>query len=289
MTYQFVKLELGNNIATMSLDRPEALNALNKAFCLELAHALQELDGRDDVRVIILKSNARIFCAGLDLTEFLGNGLTAKSAFNLQHDGQAICDLANVFERCRKPVIAAIHGKCVGGGLDIAAACDIRFCTEDATFCLKEAAVGIVADVGVLQRLPLIIGQGYTREMAYTARFYSAREVERMNLLNGIYPDQKAMLEGARKLSLEICENPPMAVMATKEVLNYSRDASIEEGMRMAVEKNAILMTSHDVQEAVAAFRERGNRNLPENRTRFDFGLKVRVEPLPPPTFRRNH
>ncbi len=259
MTYQFIKLELENNIATMSLDRRDALNALNRAFCCELANALQELDRRQDVRAIILKSNARIFCAGLDLTEFFpaGGRYNTKSAFDFRQNVQVILDCASVFERCRKPVIAAIHGKCVGGGLDIAAACDIRFCTEDATFSLREAAVGLVADVGVLQRLPLIIGQGYTREMAYTARFYSAKEVERMNLVNAVYPDQHAMLEGARTLAMEICENAPMAIMATKEVLNYSRDASIEEGMRMAVEKNAILMSSDDIREAVTAFREK--------------------------------
>ena len=259
MTWQFLQLDVENHVATMSLDRRETLNALNTAFCQEIADALQELDRREDVRVIILRSNARIFCAGLDLTESLsgGAGFDVKSAFNIQQNAQVIFDCSNVFERCRKPVIAAIHGKCVGGGLDIAAACDIRFCTEDATFSLREAAIGLVADVGVLQRLPLIIGQGYTREMAYTARFYSAREVDRMNLVNAVFPDQQTMLEGAAKLALEICENAPMAVMATKEVLNYSRDASIEDGMRMAIQKNAILLSSRDVREAMTAFREK--------------------------------
>lgn len=260
MSYEFIKLEIEGPIALMSLDRKESLNALNLPFCEEIGKVLQELDARDDVRVIILKSNARIFCAGLDLRDYLSLGViggNTKRAFNFLQAGPAIWHCADFFENCRKPVIAAIHGKCVGGGLDIAAACDIRLCTEDATFSLREAAIGIVADVGVLQRLPLIIGQGYAREMAYTAKFYSAREVQQMNMINGIYSDQQTMLEAAKKLALEIAENAPMAIMATKEVLNYSRNATIEEGMHMALQKNAILMFSDDVKEAITSFLDK--------------------------------
>lgn len=260
MEYRFVNVEVEDSIAILSLARKESLNALNSAFCREITEALKELDDRDDVRVIILKSEARIFCSGLDLTELMpagGFGYSAKTAYSFQRNVQWFIDCINAFEICRKPIIAAIHGKCVGGGLDIAAACDIRLCTEDASFALREAAVGIVADMGVLQRLPLIIGQGFTREMAYTARFFSAREVERMNLIGAVYTDRQTLLEGAKKLALQITPNAPLAIMATKEVLNYSRTASIEEGMNMAIQKNALLIASKDVQEAVIAFMEK--------------------------------
>jgi len=147
----------------------------------------------------------------------------------------------------------------VGGGFDMIAACDIRLCTEDATFSLREAGIGLVADMGILQRLPLIIGQGFTREMAYTARFFSAREVARMGLVNGIYADREALMEEAKKLAALIAENAPLAVQQTKKVLNYSRSATVEDGMSMAMQKNMVLLFSQDVREAMTAFMEKRN------------------------------
>ena len=137
------------------------------------------------------------------------------------------------------------------------AACDIRLCTEDATFCLKEAGIGLVADMGILQRLPLVIGQGFTREMAYTARFFSAREVERMGLVNGVYSDSEELMKEAKKLAAQIAENAPLGVQQTKEVLNYSRNVTIPEGMSMAIHKNMVLFSSEDMGEALAAFKEK--------------------------------
>ena len=138
-------------------------------------------------------------------------------------------------------------------------ACDIRLCSEDATFCLKEAAIGFVADMGVLQRLPFIIGQGFTREMAFTSRFYSAREVERMGMINTVYPDGESLMEGAKKLAAQIAENAPLAVSATKEVLNSNTKAAIQNGMSMAIHKNMVLVSSDDVKEAASAFMEKRN------------------------------
>ncbi len=260
MANPFVEVGVEDHVATLSLARTESLNALNLAFGAELTEAVRELDRREDVRVIILKSNARIFCSGLDLKDFVSLGLLgggAKSTYLFRDRVQALFDCCNVLEECRKPVIAAIHGLCVGGGLDIICACDIRLCTEDASFSLREAALGLVADMGVLQRLPHIIGQGFTREMAYTARFYSAQEAERMGLVNAVYRDRDSLLEGAKKLAAGIAANAPLAVMATKEVLNYSRTASVEEGMHMAIQKNGIFLSSKDVREAAAAFLEK--------------------------------
>ena len=265
MAYQFVELGLDNYIATLSLARTESLNALNSTFAKEITDMVRELNRREDVRVIILKSNAKIFCSGLDLKDVLSSGLFVggiKNAFFFKERFQSIFDCCNVLEKCRKPVIAAVHGQCIGGGLDMICACDIRLCTEDASFSLREAAIGFVADAGVLQRLPHIIGQGFTGEMAYTARFYSASEVERMGLVNSVYPNQEALLAGAKKLAAQIAVNAPLAIMATKEVLNYSRTSSIEEGMDMAIQKNAIFLTSKDLKEAVLAFAEKRKPNF---------------------------
>ena len=154
-------------------------------------------------------------------------------------------------------MIAAVHGKCIGGGLDMISACDIRLSTEDAIFCLKEAAIGIVADMGVLQRLPMIVGQGFAREMAYTAANYSARDVEKMRLVNHVYADHTGLMAAAQKLAAQIAANAPLGIKSTKEVLNFSRYVNVYEGMAMAIQKNATLLMTDDLKEAMMSFLER--------------------------------
>ena len=259
MGYTLLELKVVDAIGIVSLARKESLNALTLEFAAEITKAVKELNENDEVRVIILESNARIFCAGLDLKDFASKGFdgTPKGSLEFPEKLHELFDCCNVLEECQKPIIAAVHGKCVGGGLDIIAACDIRLCTQDATFCLKEAGIGLVADMGVLQRLPLIIGQGFTREMAYTARFFSAEEVFRMGLVNGIYADKGVLMDEAKKLAALIAENAPLAVQHTKKVLNYSRSATIEDGMSMSMQKNMVLLFSQDIREAMTAFMEK--------------------------------
>jgi enoyl-CoA hydratase len=260
MSYRNVEVEIVNGIGTISLARTDSLNALSLAFTAEIVRSVRDLDTDDEVKAIILKSNAdKAFCAGLDLKDFLSLGLDGKAKTSLEFPEtlKDLFDCCNALEECNKPIIAAVHGMCIGGGLDMISACDIRLCTEDATFSLREAAIGLVADMGVLQRLPFIIGQGFTREMAYTARFFTAREAERMGLVNTVYQDRDSLLKGAKHLAVQIAENAPLAVQATKEVLNLSRTTTVQEGMTLAIHKNMVLLTSEDLQEAIAAFTER--------------------------------
>ncbi len=259
MDYQNIKIDISDYVATLTLARGESLNALSTVLATEISQAVQELIDMDEVRVIILNSDARIFCAGLDLKAIASIGMdgSPKSILSFPEKVHYLLECCNILERSPKPVIAAIHGKCIGGGLDIASACDIRLCTEDAGFSLKEVAMGLVADMGVLQRLPLIIGQGFAREMAFTARVYSAEEAERMRLVSGVYPDKEALMEAAKELAAQIAENAPVAVQQTKNVLNYNRNATIDEGMLMAVHKNMILFNSEDLREAMMAFMEK--------------------------------
>jgi enoyl-CoA hydratase len=258
MAYEWIKLDVEDHVGILTLTRTEAMNALSLAFARQVTEAVRELDAAEEVRVIVLTSGAREFCVGLDLKDFMSTDLgSAKSKLQFPASQHFLFDSANSFEDCTKPVIAAVHGMCIGGGLDMIAACDIRLCTEEATFSLREAAIGIVADMGVLQRLPHTIGQGFTREMAYTARFFTAQEVERMGLISTVYPDHEAMMEGATKLARQIAANPPLAVQATKEVLNYSRAATVADGMSYAMHKNMVLFDSEDVREALSSFREK--------------------------------
>ena len=160
-------------------------------------------------------------------------------------------------ERCRKPVIAAIHGYCIGAGLDLATACDIRICSKDAIFSLREAAVGFVADVGVLQRIPAIVGQGHARELAYTARDIPAERAEQIQLVNNVYDTKESLMENAAILAREIADNSPLAVQASKDVLNACVGKSVQDGLDYVASISANIIPSNDLMEALTAFGER--------------------------------
>jgi enoyl-CoA hydratase len=185
------------------------------------------------------------------------SGVGAESSSGAEESSHPLLECCNIIEECKKPVIAAVHGACVGAGLDIISACDIRLCSEDATFSLREAGIGLVADMGSIQRLPMVIGQGFTREMAFTARFFTAKEAERMHLVNAVYPDREALLEGARNLAATIADNPPLAVQNSKEVLNRCRYLQVWEGMLLSGQMNRIMFGTEDFKEAAMAFLQK--------------------------------
>jgi len=263
MTYKHIELEIKDFIATVTMAREKSLNALSLEFASEIANVFKELGTKDEVRAIVLKSKARIFCAGLDLKDAAGGFTgTSRGPFDMIKKSQPLFDCCNAIEECPKPVIAAVHGQCIGGGLHMISACDIRLCTQDATFCLKEPKIGLCADMGALQRLPLIVGQGYAREIAFTVAFYSAAQAEKMGLVNNVYTDQAALYEAARQMAAQITENAPLAIECTKEVLNFSRYTSVSEGMALAIQKNMFLLTTDDIKEAFIAFMEKRQPNF---------------------------
>jgi len=263
MTYKYIELDIKENIATVTMTREKSLNAVSLELASELADVFKKLSIMDDVRAIILKSKARIFCAGLDLKAAAGNFTgTPRAPWDMIKKWHPLFDCCNAIEECPKPVIAAVHGQCIGAGFHIIAACDIRLCTQEATFCLKEPKIGLCADMGALQRLPLIIGQGYAREIAFTVAFYNAQQAEKMGLVNHVYADQAALYEAAREMAAQIIENAPLAIECTKEVLNFSRNTSVSEGMDLAIQKNMFLLTTDDLKEAFIAFMEKRKPNF---------------------------
>ncbi|MGO9022551.1 MAG: enoyl-CoA hydratase-related protein [Syntrophobacteraceae bacterium] len=259
MNHKWIEVEKENHIATVGLNRVDSLNALSYELATEITDTFNELAVDDETRVIILKSNARIFSAGLDLKDAMSRGFagTTKALLQIPLKEKNMFECCHAIEECKKPVIAAVHGMCIGAGLDIITSCDLRLCTQDASFSLREARIGLVADMGVLQRLPFIIGQMYTRQMAYTGRFFNAAEVAKMGLVIEVLPDQQSMMASAKKLAEEILESAPLAVQNTKEVLNYSRFASVRDGISMAIHKNMLLMPSDDCKESMTAFAEK--------------------------------
>jgi len=264
MEYKYYLVEKKGHIAWVWLNRPEKKNAMNPPAWKETIPIFEDLDEDDNIRVVILAAKGSDFNTGLDLVEMLVelNEITTpvQSAAQKRSFLKKLLKLQDgltCIEKCRKPVIAAVHGMCLGGGLDMITACDIRLATKDARFSLLEASVGMVADVGVLQRIPNIIGQGNAREMAYSCRKISAAKALRINLVNDIFENYDELLKEAEILANEIAANSPLAVQASKVVLKYGIGKSVEDGLLFNAAVSNYTIPSNDVMAAFKAFAEK--------------------------------
>lgn len=263
-TYDFYLVEKKPPIAWLHLNRPEKKNAMGPAAWSEPISIFAEIDRDPEIRVVIVSGKGTDFCAGIDLremfpqlSELMDKNQGGGTKWKLLPKIKQLQDAISAIEKCRKPVIAAIHGHCIGAGLDMATACDIRICAEDALFCVKEAAVGFVADVGVLQRLPLIVGQGHSRELAYTARSIGSARAKEIQLVSEVYADLPSLLAKAEELADEIAGNSPLAVQASKDVFNYCIGKSIDDGLQYVASISANIIPSDDLMEAMQAFAEK--------------------------------
>lgn len=254
-----IKLEIDQHIATVSLLVP----TMPPVFFEQLRQAFADIAANPDVRAVILRSDAKSFSYGLDLPAafsanaalFAGGGATERTALlALIRDLQD--SLASVV-RCKVPVIAAIHRHCIGGGIDLISCCDIRLATSDATFSVRETRIAIVADLGTLQRLPGIIGQGHTRELALTGSDIDATRAAEIALVNHVYQDQAELDEAANRMAKEIAANPPLTVRGVKDVLDFGRDHGAQAGMAYVGAWNAAFLASEDLGEAMAAFLQK--------------------------------
>ncbi len=262
--YEFYRVEKKGPVAWVYLNRPEKKNAMNPPAWKEPVEIFEDLDNDDEIRVVVMAGEGPCFCAGIDLVgmmpdlpELMDAEQKGGVKWRLLPKIKKLQDAISCIEWCKKPVIAAIHGHCIGAGLDMATACDIRLCSADAEFCLKEAAVGFVADVGVLQRIPLIIGQGHARELAYSAKTISAKRAKEILLVNEVFDTKEVLFEEAQALAEEIAANSPLAVQASKDVLNYGVGKSIDDGLNYVASMSANIIPSHDLMEAVTAFMEK--------------------------------
>jgi len=257
---KMLKLEQKEHVAYVTLNRPEKRNTMTLAFFGEMQELFKKLDRDESVRVVVIKGAGKCFTGGLDLadaaTMFVGEAGAARRE-ELRLSIKELQQGMNWVEKCRKPVIAAVHGFCIGGGIDLLAASDIRIAAKDAVFSIRETRVAIIADVGTLQRLPHIIGHGWTRELALTGRDFTAEEALNMGLITRVCGDKEALFEEADKLADQIAGLSPLAVQGTKDVINYSRDNGIYPGLDYVAQKNASALISEDVIEAAAAFMEK--------------------------------
>ncbi|MBC3190472.1 crotonase/enoyl-CoA hydratase family protein [Pseudonocardia sp. C8] len=258
-----IVVETADGVAQVRLDRPEAANALNAPMWSGLRDAMRELDADPSVRIVVISGNGRHFCSGIDVAMLGGLQETAADpspghgAEKLRRRILDLQDCLTAVERCRTPVIAAVHGVCLGAGLDLVAACDLRYATADASFVLKEVDMGLAADVGVLQRLPRIVGEGVTRELAYTCRPVSGTEAAALRLVNGVYDDAAALTDGVAALAAELAAKSPLAMRGTKYAITYARDHTVADSLDQIATWNSGALISADLQEAVTAYREK--------------------------------
>ncbi|MBI3992028.1 MAG: crotonase/enoyl-CoA hydratase family protein [Candidatus Lambdaproteobacteria bacterium] len=254
-----MQVSVAQHVAHVVLDRPHKANAMNAAFWREIREVFQWIDGEGEARVAVISANGRHFSAGIDLGLLGGlsaaaNGLEpGRRVEKLRRDILSFQDSFSAIERCRKPVIAAVHGGCIGGGVDLVSACDLRYCTDDARFVIKEIDIGLTADVGTLQRLPHLIGDGMVREMAYTGRAVEGPEACRIGLVNRSFADRETLLREVLALAATIAAKSPLAIRGTKEMILYTRDHSVADSLNYVATWNAGMLSEADVQATFAA------------------------------------
>ena len=256
-----IALDREGPVAVLTLNRPDKANAMDWAMWQELRRAMQWADAEPTVRAVILRGEGANFTAGIDL-ELLGSvrqeiadacdGRMREKLRRLILDLQ---DSLTSIERCRKPVLAAIHGHCIGGGVDLVCACDMRYCSSDATFSIKEIDVGMTADVGTLQRLPKLIGEGMVRELAYTGRAVAGQEAKEIGLVNHSYASAGMLFHEVAKIAATIAKKSPLSIRGIKEMVNYARDHSVADGLNYIATWNAAMLMSEDLTEAMTAAR----------------------------------
>lgn len=266
--YQFETLSVTQPkefVTHVELNRPKKLNAMNVAFWRECRECFEQLAVDTDCRVVVLSGSGRVFTAGLDLTD-MGDVVSlhssdediARKGVQLKQKIQEYQESFTSIEKCPKPVIAAVHSACVGGGVDMTSACDIRYCTKDAFFQIKEVDIGLAADVGTLQRFPKVVGNdSLARELAYTARKMFSDEAKQVGYVSRVFEDKESMLTSALDLASVIASKSPVAVQGTKYSIVYSRDHSVKEGLDHVAQWNQMMLQSEDVMKAAMAAIEK--------------------------------
>ena len=236
MQFDRIKVSQADGVGHLVLNKPDELNRMPPAFWQEFPEAINGLDRTGDVRALIISSTGKHFSSGLDVSSFgaaggnadLDPGRVSERAIRRLADMQATF---SALEQARMPVIAAVQGAAVGGGVDLISACDLRYCTQDAFFCIQEINIGLAADVGTLQRLPRLIPEGLMRELAYTGRRMHAEEALACGLVTRVFDDAETMLNAVTDIASTIASKSPLAIHSTKHLLNYGRDHSIDESL----------------------------------------------------------
>jgi enoyl-CoA hydratase len=263
MAHTHVETEVDGAVGWLWLNRPAKHNAMSEDMWADIPDAVHELTSDDRVRCLVVAGRGPSFTVGIDLAmlrSFTGEGAShAARSGTVRRDILRLQDTMTSFERAPVPVIAAVHGYCLGAGIDLITACDIRFSSRDTIFGIRETPMGLVADVGTVQRLPRIIGPGHVAELLFTGRDFGADEAERVGLVNRIVDDVQAH---AGKVASEIAANSPLIVQGAKEVLRLQQGMSTEAALEHMALWNAAFLLSNDLTEAVTSFLEKRPPNF---------------------------
>ena len=282
MNYESFKYTSEEGVGHLILDKGEDLNKMTMNFWYELPRILDEIDKDASLRVLILSSTGKHFCAGMDLKNFgsLGNDAEKKTNVpdkarigeSLYRVAKELQDMLSKLEKLRIPVLVGIQGGCIGGGLDLVTAADMRFASKDAFFCIQEVNIGMAADIGTLQRLPRVIPEGKVRELAYTGRRMPAEEALETGLVNKVYENQEEMVSGLKEMAAVIASKSPLAVYGTKAILNFSRDHTIAEGLEYNALWSGAMLPQEDMAEAMMSNLEKRNPEFKDMQEIKDYG-----------------
>ena len=256
----FFTLATDNGIAHLQLNRPERLNTMEPRFFPMLRDAVRSLHDSGDVRVLVISSTGKHFCAGMALDVFASDDAllgtaTARARLSFQETLRKLIDCFTALDEARFPIVCAIQGGCIGGALDLATACDIRLCSADAFFTVQEIAIGMMADLGVLQRLAKIVPPGIAREMAYTGDRIGAERALAIGLVNAVLPDADAALVHAMALAKNIAAKSPLAIAGSKLALNHARDHGTAASLAQMTLLQSAIFDTDEMAVAITAWK----------------------------------
>lgn len=258
ITSTFFTIARDGAVVTLSMNRPDKANGMTPDFWTDLPRIMETLDADPTVRVAIIRGEGKHFSGGMDLAAFADIGKIfseepGRAAYALRDMILRLQYAFNAIERARFPVIAAIHGACIGGAIDLITACDLRIAAENAYFAIEEIHIGMAADVGTLQRLPKLIAPAVAAELAYTGRRFTAAEALSMGLVSQVLPDAPSLDQAARELARSIASKSPLAIAGIKRNLAYARDHSVADGLDYVATWNAGMLRSSELMTAIQA------------------------------------
>lgn len=268
MKYSTLDVKQQGHIAHVVLNRPDAMNTMAPDFWTELPAAIRAIDDEALARVIVISSTGKHFSAGMDLSVFLNmkedfKGDPSRRAERMRRMVMLLQDSFTAIEEARMPVIGAVQGGAIGGAVDLLSACDMRYCTQDAFFTIKETQLGMTADMGTLQRLPKLIPIGVVKELAYTGRNFSAQEAQQLGFVNQIFDDHETMLVSVMKVAQQIAANSPLAVSGTKTMINYATEHTVAESLTYMATWQAGMFQMEDVFNAMEAQQTKTTPDYP--------------------------
>lgn len=277
MGHECFNVEIVDKVGLVTMNRPERSNSMIPSFWSELPEIVDELSNAGSVRAMVLAAEGKHFCSGMDLEVFSANdtvggadsgerpsGHRSRRNERFRSTALKLQDTFTAMERARMPVLSAIQGACVGGGIDMVSATDMRYATENAWFSIHEINIGMTADVGTLQRMPKLVPEGIVRELAYTGRRWTAEEAMAAGFVNAVYPDHDTMLDAVMNVAGEIASKSPMAVWGTKQTMHYTRDHSVADGLEFIANWNAAMFDTDDMAEAFTASLEKRAADFPD-------------------------